>query len=460
MIFRADYLTGSKAFSSEGYHPTIKVDLSGGFFRDYDIPYIASQEAIIEGITSALRILELAPDYIAFPILTAPFLGIMAGIAPSRCSLFFHGSSGSGKSSCAGIILGFFGKNLDEHNLTESYASTLASLESMVSQTNGVTSVVDDRVAKTSVGNLKALNSKDEAIYRAQGNGQVRNKFNQKHTQKPSGLLVGTGEHPITGESLVARTLVIPQKKTALNSAILDELKTASKKGDFIACSSGFIQWVTSQDGDLKSQIEKRRSEITKSLNYLKNIHSLTPKNVAEFLTALELFLESAVTCGAITQDVAGDLLERGEKAFIELAEKQRMYLVDGTAKQYIFALKNAIVTKKCHLLDINSSHPATLEKWGWAQESENTMQWSPRGEHIGWIDDQDVYILSEEAHKIYQSAMNSTFGGASVKDKTANKHLNEAGHLKTRGSDGYTIRKSINGNRTRVLHMDANLLS
>ncbi len=450
------YLSSTGAFDYEGYITNVKTDLSGGPFNNCSNLYISSKTKISDGINATLDILSLAPLDISIPILIAPFRGILAGLSRSSCSLYMHGKSGTGKSTSAGFILGFFQKGPNYYQPTASYTSSDAYLSKLAGNTHSVVTVVDDRVEKN--GNKKELNRKDEILFRTQANGQTKSTC-LAQSQEPRGLIVATGEQPIVGESLAARVLILQFDKDTLDGKALNKCKQTAKDGLFLACSSGFIQWLISKGDAIVERFESRQVELCDEFGFLSSLHHRVPGNIAEFMATFEFFLEYAFDYDVITDEKMVELNTKAKDALIQLARNQQKYLIDGDAEQYIFALKQALASNKYHLLNFDGSTPANPEKYGWVRTGGTNNQWHPQGEQLGFVGKQNMYLFPEEAYAVYQESMFSTFGGAALGMKKIHKELNKAGMLNRRFPRGNTIRKMTNGENKRYVRLNLNLI-
>ncbi len=450
------YLSSKGAFDYEGYITHVKTDLSGGPFNNCSNLYISSKTEISDGIDATLDILSLAPLDISIPILIAPFRGILAGLSRSSCSLYKHGKSGTGKSTSAGIILGFFQKVTNYYQPTASYTSSEPYLSKLVGNTHSVVTVVDDRVEKN--GNKKELNRKDEILFRTQANGQTKSTC-LAQSQEPRGLIVATGEQPIVGESLAARVLILQFDKDTLDGTALNKCKQAAKDGSFVACGSGFIQWLISKGDAIVEKFESRQVELCDEFSFLSSLHHRVPGNIAEFMATFEFFLEYAFDYDVITEEEVAQLTAKAKDALIQLAKKQQKYLIDGDAEQYIFALKQALASNKCHLVNLDGNTPVNPEKYGWVRTDDTNNQWQPQGEQVGFVEKQNMYLIPDKAYAVYQESMFSTFGGAALKKKKIHKELNDAGKVKKRAPKTIETRKMINGVKKYYLHLDLNLI-
>jgi hypothetical protein len=87
-------------------------------------------------------------------------------------------------------------------------------------------------------------------------------------------------------------------------------------------------------------------------------------------------------------------------------------------------------------------------------------VRWLPRGERVGWIDGEDVFLDADAAHRVMQT-MAADGDGIAVAVQTLIKRLCESGRLKSvdqrRGK--LRVRRIIGGARREVLHLRADIL-
>lgn len=91
-------------------------------------------------------------------------------------------------------------------------------------------------------------------------------------------------------------------------------------------------------------------------------------------------------------------------------------------------------------------------------------MDWRPQGEHIGWLDGDDIYLQADSAFAAVQKLARDAGEKLPVNSATKKKRLHERGMLasteryssKGREVDGLEIRKVVQGKRRPVLHFNS----
>lgn len=197
------YLTSGGAVGREG----LEVDL-GAELKRYSI--VAIPELACNAMRSSLRLLEIAPLRVTVPLWSAMFTSVLSSALELSFSLWFHGPTGSLKSTIAALFLSHFG-SFSESTLPGTWSSTANQLERSAFMLKDAPFVIDD-FAPSGFDN-RELETKAARILRAQGNlsgrGRLRADLTQRPAWPPRGLIIGTGEQYPNAQSILARTLLI-----------------------------------------------------------------------------------------------------------------------------------------------------------------------------------------------------------------------------------------------------------
>jgi hypothetical protein len=126
----------------------------------------------------------------------------------------------------------------------------------------------------------------------------------------------------------------------------------------------------------------------------------------------------------------------------------------------YLTALKTALVSGAAHLTALDGTRPARPDAWGWAVDDRGGhLVDLPRGDRIGWVDGDDVYLDPAAAYTVARRQAAAASAALHTTEPTLRRRLREGGHLAgldTRdGSTRATVR--LPGNAARrppVLHL------
>ena len=89
---------------------------------------------------------------------------------------------------------------------------------------------------------------------------------------------------------------------------------------------------------------------------------------------------------------------------------------------------------------------------------SQEREDWQPRGERIGWLDADDLFLDPESPFAAVQKLARDQGTSVPIKQRTLWKRLAEQGQLvsrdRARGTN--TVRRTIGGRRLEVIHLKA----
>lgn len=457
------FLTSAGALGASGLRSDIVVDLgsSTSKLRLYDIPGATAVE-VKNGVSASLGLLELTPPGIAYPALAGVYRAILGEALPVDFSLFINGLTGTRKSELAAIMLGHYGKEFLGKRLTDNFTSTANSIEKAASSAKDAIYVVDDFLIKGSSKQAAEMDALAERILRGQGNlsGRGRMKADRSHEgcYCPRGLLVCTGEDLPSGQSLLARTLVMDINDGTIDLNVLTRMQHERDQGLLAASMSGFIQWIAPQVGSLKTTLKARLESYRGQASSLAVIHGRTPDIAASLMLGLEQFIWYAKSVGAISGADAQKHLANGWKHLCQTAMKQGAHQQSQCPVQtFFYLLEEAFQAGKCHLLSKDGTTPANPEAWGWRKQNPNDpacTDMQSLGAMVGWIDGINVYLTPQASYNVCQTMGGSYGRPIGVAEKTLFKHMADQGKLLSTGSKTNTKRVTICGSRCRVLHV------
>ena len=114
-----------------------------------------------------------------------------------------------------------------------------------------------------------------------------------------------------------------------------------------------------------------------------------------------------------------------------------------------------------------SSNAPPMPMRWGWRRRTVGTgdfqeVQWEPKGDRVGWIEGEDVYLQPEAAYQAARRFASDSGDGFSLAIRTLHKRLHERGLLASTdaGRDTLTVRRMLEGRRHNVLHLRADTLT
>nr|WP_321258936.1 hypothetical protein [uncultured Pseudodesulfovibrio sp.] len=457
------FLSASGALGEAGLRTEVEVDPGSPTLADYSLTNPPAGSKLIQAVRTSLKLLELVPKDIGYAVLGSIYRTPLNEAVAVDMSLFLFGSTGSGKSELAAVAQRHYGSGFKASNLPANWSSTANANEKLAFIAKDSILVADDFIPKGTQTDIARAHREAERLLRAQGNKAGRARLNQRSgfqtTAYPRGMIVATGEDIPKGQSLRARMLILELGSEDVDLNVLTELQREGDDGVLVQSMSGYLQWLAPQIGQFKLSLPERKLEYRKNAMGLASIHGRTPDMVASLMIGLETFFRFAGEVNAITpQEVEKYRVDAWDHLFL-IARKQARYQdAECPVTVYLTQLASALQAGVCHLQDFTGSCPLNPDHWGWRPDptDQTGQQWKPHGIHVGWINGTDVYLNAQAAFSATQSMAQKQGAAINVGLKTLNKHLKEKKKLKSRGKDGNTIQKRINGKKKPVLHLDA----
>lgn len=367
------FLSGGGAIGAD----RIEVDLPTELQR-YALPNRAENPGEAMGIS--IRLLEAAPLAVTAPLFAGIFRAPLASIYPLDVSLFLHGPTGALKSSLAALFLAHFG-DFSRTTLPGAWSSTANALEHRAFVLKDVVFVVDDFAP--SPLDARDLESRAARLLRAQGNlagrGRLRSDLSEHLTHPPRGLILATGEQVPTGQSILARTLMVPLEPDAVNLTMLTELQKLAPR--LPHAMSGFIDWLAPQIDRLPKLLAEIFSG-ARSRAHQQGNHLRVPEALVHLWLGLHAGLQFSEEIGATSHSRAEELREQCWAALLELGSEQtRVIEGDRPTRRFLEVLTTLLSQGKASVLPRGESH----------DEESHT-------DFLGWYDDDSLYLIPNAA--------------------------------------------------------------
>ena len=119
-------------------------------------------------------------------------------------------------------------------------------------------------------------------------------------------------------------------------------------------------------------------------------------------------------------------------------------------------------------MADKDGERPSEWRMWGWREVEIGAgnymrIEWRPQGQLVGWIDGQDLYLEADAAFAEVQKLARDGGDSLTVTLPTLIRRFKERGLLasteQTAERGWLQVRRSLQGRRRRVLHLDSNSL-
>ncbi len=450
------------AVGAEGLVEGVDVDLPGQLAL-YHLPSPPNGDELRTAVNAVIRMLSVAPERITFALIAAIARAVIGNV---DFAVHLEGESGTFKSELAALAQQFFGADMTARHLPGAWSGTANSLELLAYAAKDSVFVVDDFVPRGSAGDVRREHAKAERLLRAQGNQAGRSRMKAdtslRTTYYPRGLILSTGEDVPAGQSLLARMLVLHVVGSSVNAATLTECQQAASAGIYASFTSAWIKWLARHLDAVRDEVKRLVVEIRASLGRDRP-HRRTLEIEADLVAALKIlgrFLEEA---GGLRAADVQRLLARGNRAIADAVDDHgRRQAECAPHDRFVELLRQVIASGRGHLALRDGTAPASPTRWGWRLEGAGEEQRErPLGDRIGYVDDQNVYLLPDATYAAVSRLAESGGAGLGVTPQTLWKRLK--GHDLLASTDSArqtnTVRRVLEDRPQAVLHLRASAL-
>jgi hypothetical protein len=458
------YLHAGGAIGPEGAVAGVETSLLGDLAR-FVLPDPLSADELVHAVRASLGFLEVAPAAIAVPLYAALW---RAPLGLADFSLHLTGKTGIGKSELAALAQQHYGAGLDARHLPGSWSSTGNALESLAFAVKDAVFVVDDFAPAGSSSAVARLHGDADRVFRAQGNRSGRQRMRAdgtlRATKPPRGLIISTGEDVPQGQSLRARFLTLALSEGDVDWSRLTSRQRDARAGLSARALAGYVCWLAQRYPMIRDRLRDEVEELREQAGTGRK-HRRTPHIMAELGVGFRYFLSFAQDIGALGRSEAEELEKRCWDALGEAAAAQGSTLMatDPVPRFFEF-LAAAITSGRAHVAALDGDAPQRPGSWGWrAEDRSDSAQtaWHPKGDRIGWLDGDDLYLEPEAAHAAAQRLARDAGETIPLRPETLRHRLKDAGLLRSfeERRRRLTARKVIEGTRRNVLHLSADAL-
>jgi hypothetical protein len=447
---------------SENAAAGIQVCLPDALAR-YSLPDPPKGRQLVEAVRASLRLLELGPPRIMFPVLAAVF---RAALGDTDFTVHFSGESDSHKTEVAAMAQQHYGAGMNARNLPASWSSTGNSLEGTAFAAKDAMLVVDDFAPSGSVADVQRYHREADRIIRAQGNRSGRQRMRADGTLRPAkpprGMLLSTGEDVPKGYSIRARMFGLDFARGDIPTDRLTPHQRDAAAGLYAGAMAGFLEWVAPQYVAVKKLL-RTEVERLRTAGHVEGRHRRTSATAAELLAGWDVFLRFALAVKAVRADEAESLRRSATAALADAAERQTEHQADAEPAAHFLRLVAAAITSgRAHLAGPEGQTPdETPASWGWRRRE--GYGWEPQGRRVGWVEGGQVYLDPEGSYAEAQRLAGEQGESLGVTKVVLHKRLHERGLLVTEDRGGrrrLTVRKQLQGARRAVLYLLAGALT
>lgn len=334
---RWHYLHAAGAIGPEGPAADITIELPESLAR-YSMPTPPVGDQLAAAVQASLRLLDLAPAQVMFPLLAAVF---RAALGDADFSLHIAGPTGVFKSELTALAQQHYGAGLDARHLPGSWLSTGNALEGLAFVTKDAVFAVDDFAPTGSSADVQRFHREADRLFRAQGNHAGRQRMRAdgglRPTKPPRGLIVSTGEDIPRGQSLRGRLMILEIASGDVNRERLTDCQRDAQQGRYAQTLAAFVRWLAPQYDSVRSGLVAEAAELRNAVA-ISGQHARTPGIVADLAIGLRYFLTFAVEVGSLTVEDSAKLWEAGWQAIGAAAEEQAGHQQAGDPHRRVFA--------------------------------------------------------------------------------------------------------------------------
>ena len=432
--------------------PDVSVRLFGPLSR-YRLA-LAGSGALVAAVQASLRLTELSPPASSFPLLAATCRAVFGD---ADFALHIAGETGTFKSEVAALLQQHFGAGMDRLHLPGSWSSTGNALETLAFQAKDSIFVIDDFAPQGGHADVARYHAAADRVFRAAGNQAGRGRLDSttrlREPKPPRALIVSTGEDIPRGHSVRARLLVLELAKGSVRTSDLTACQADARDGLYEQAMGAFVQWIARDHDGARNRFITRVAELRHGA-LMNGAHARTPEIIANLQAAFETYVDFGVEFGALEVAEKDRLVSECWAALREAARDQaKHHLATEPTAMFMAVLHSLLTSGRAHLVERNGGgEPEHAHCCGWRRDNNG---WTPRGDCVGWIDGDDVYLESTTAFRLVKVAGRDSGECLAVTEQTLRKRLHEKGLLASidQRRETMSVRRNILGTVRNVLH-------
>ena len=456
------FLHAGGAIGVDGTVPDVAVELPAPLAH-FELPAPPTGTALIDAVHASLRVLELGPPEIVYPLYAAIW---RAPLGPADFTLWLTGATGVGKTELAALVQRHFGAEMDARHLPAAFTSTANALEVLASVVHDAILVVDDFAPEGAVANVAAAHRAAAYGLRSQGNLAGRARLTRDATLRPTrvphALRVCTGEDRPRGQSILARLLVLELDEVLVGAERFTQCQQDATHGLFAQAFAGYVRYLAGRYDHLRRDYRAEHHALREKFQQMGAAHRRTADIVADLTLGWRVFIAFAFEAGAVSE---GEMLRLGEHmraALEQAAQSQAVHVTQAEpAKRYVVLVAEALASGAAHLAAANGGPPESAGAWGWREVTVGPpggerWEWRAQGKRIGYVKDKDVYLLPAPAYAVAESLLRDTGESLGVSERGLRRRLWQQGFLASTDEkrETHAVQRVLGDARRTVLCM------
>ena len=247
------YLHGGGALGATGAVTGVETSLPAAL-APFSLPASPTGAELRSAIRASLAVLDLAPDRVTVPTLGAVWRSILGA---ADFSVFVYGATGRFKTALASLLQQHFGAGFTADRLPGSWTSTANFNERLAFIAKDTLFVIDD--FRPGAAERRRLEGEADRLLRAAANGAGRGRLKSDDSLRPAhpprALILATGEEKPSGESLIARMLLVEVAPGDIGPQRLSACQRDAAGGLYAQAMAGYIQWLAPRLDDVRAEM-------------------------------------------------------------------------------------------------------------------------------------------------------------------------------------------------------------
>ena len=464
------YLTAGGAISADGFDPNVRVNLGHNRLAYYKLPAPPDDPAKLKkAIKWSLGFLSLAPRRVSVPLWAAMYGAPLMSMFSLNAVLWPYGPTQSGKSTLTMLALAHFGEQFikgRDYQAPKDWMSTITDLEGAMFATKDIPLVIDDFAPQfTGIGESRDIHKKAHNVVRSVGNRSSRGRANadlsERMQRPPRGMVIGTAELPLTGQSIVGRMIYIPFERgdvpfSSSDPGPLDWAQEAAGPGQgmYSLAMAAYVQWLAANWDQIMADA---KADHERANQYARTVFPSTQSRLMDYYAALYTYSRAPLRffahVGAESPDVLNELGESViPAALVEVLSSQSKRVAGQSPVIRLFeALGDLMLNRKAHLNPRDTDAPApplNSTLIGWYGKEDGTGK-------------REIYIRLTQCIGLVKDYLTRAGEGFDVSTDSLQREIWQAGLLTRRGGSEYTISVWVREEKktVRCLAIDADRL-
>jgi len=273
------YLHGGGALGATGAVTGVETSLPAAL-APFILPASPTGAELRSAIRASLAVLDFAPDRVTVPTLGAVWRSILGA---ADFSVFIYGATGRFKTALASLLQQHFGTGFAAHRLPGSWASTANFNEVLAFIAKDTLLVIDD--FRPGAAERRRLAGEADRLLRAAANGAGRGRLKSDDSLRPAhpprALILATGEERPSGESLIARMLLVEVTPGDIDPKRLSACQRDAAGGLYAQAMAGYIQWLAPRLDQVRAEMRAAHARSREQAAHA-GLHRRTPGIVAD----------------------------------------------------------------------------------------------------------------------------------------------------------------------------------